>query len=427
MFTSWRMFALDFETSNYYSKNYLFDAQIYSVNTFVSENTLSHQLGNFTPHLDYVQYQGDTPYLLQLKQVQRRFTTRFLDSTTLQLQFGAGTSADTDGVNFSCPEDDDRKYVGKGLHRFVKKDVVYEGIDADVAEYNERYMFGAMGLDIDDIMDATINLSRKNYAILKPGGKVKLTGNTIKGKTIPKYIEKFLAKAIRMLLDGKGKEFVDYYYGYLEKIYNKQVPLVEIANKSKVKKTIESYRKRGTDKNGRDLPRQAHMELVIRDSVHVSLGDTLYYVNNGTRKSHGDISFSKTKKDPEGTLKFNCYLITEDQIKKNPDLTGEYNVPKYIDAFNKKVEPLLVVFPLHVRESLIIDNPELKQFYTSKELELIGGIATNPEDQDTLEELMTMSDGEIEFWRQKGLSSEYMIKDRFVESKESIGLKRQIG
>jgi len=42
------------------------------------------------------QYQGDTPYLLQLKGVQRRFTTRFLNNTTLQLQFGAGTSADTD-------------------------------------------------------------------------------------------------------------------------------------------------------------------------------------------------------------------------------------------------------------------------------------------------------------------------------------------
>ena len=107
---------------------------------------------------------------------------------------------DTDGVNFSCPDDvETRSYVGKGVHRFVKKDKVYEGIDADVAEYNERFMFGVMGLDIDDVMDATINLSRKNYAILKPGGKVKLTGNTIKGKTIQRYIEKFLSKAIRML------------------------------------------------------------------------------------------------------------------------------------------------------------------------------------------------------------------------------------
>ena len=327
---------------------------------------------------------------------------------------------DTDGVNFSSPEDvDSRKYVGKGLHRFVKKDVVYEGIEADVAEYNERFMFGVMGLDIDEVMESTVNFSRKNYAILKSNGKVKLTGNTIKGKTIPKYIEKFLAKSIRMLLDGKGKEFVDYYYEYLEKIYNKQIPLVDIANKSKVKRSIESYLKRGLDKNGRDLPRQAHMELIIRDKINVSLGDTLYYVNNGTRKSHGDISVSKTKKDPpEGTLKFNAYLITEDEIKKNPDLVGEYNVPKYIEAFNKKVEPLLVVFPLHVREALIIEDPEQKQFFTSKELELIGGVATNPGDQDTLEELMTMSDAEIEFWKQKGISSEYMIRDRFKELEE---------
>ena len=183
-----------------------------------------------------------------------------------------------------------------------------------------------------------------------------------------------------MLLDGKGKEFVDFYYQYLEKIYNKQIPLVDIANKSKVKKTVESYRKRGVDKNGRDLPRQAHMELIIRDGINANLGDTLYYVNNGSKKSHSDISFSKTKAKPEGELKFNCYLITEEQIKKNPDLTGDYNVPRYIEAFNKKIEPLLVVFPLHVRESLIIDNPENKQFFTSKELELVGGIPTNPEE-----------------------------------------------
>ena len=75
----------------------------------------------------------------------------------------------------------------------------------------------------------------------------------------------------------------------------------------------------------------------------------------------------------------------------------------------------MVVFPLHVRESLIIDNPENKQFFTSKELELVGGIPTNPEDQDTLEELMTISDAEVEFWERKGVSCEYMIRDRFKE------------
>ena len=37
----------------------------------------------------------DVPYLLQTKQVQTRFATRFLDATTLQLQFGAGNPNDT--------------------------------------------------------------------------------------------------------------------------------------------------------------------------------------------------------------------------------------------------------------------------------------------------------------------------------------------
>jgi hypothetical protein len=40
--------------------------------------------------------QGNTPYLLKLEKQQRRFVTRFLNSTTLQFQFGAGTVNDSD-------------------------------------------------------------------------------------------------------------------------------------------------------------------------------------------------------------------------------------------------------------------------------------------------------------------------------------------
>ena len=38
------------------------------------------------------------------------------------------------------------------------------GLDAVLAEFNENYMEGRMGLDIDDICNSTINFSRKNYA-----------------------------------------------------------------------------------------------------------------------------------------------------------------------------------------------------------------------------------------------------------------------
>jgi hypothetical protein len=39
---------------------------------------------------------GNTPYLLKLKKVQRRFATRFTSNNNLQIQFGAGTSTDSD-------------------------------------------------------------------------------------------------------------------------------------------------------------------------------------------------------------------------------------------------------------------------------------------------------------------------------------------
>ena len=56
------------------------------------------------------QNSDDTPYILQTKQVQRRFTTRFLNLTTLQLQFGSGNPADNDENVIPNPSN-----VGLGL------------------------------------------------------------------------------------------------------------------------------------------------------------------------------------------------------------------------------------------------------------------------------------------------------------------------
>jgi len=56
------------------------------------------------------QNSDDTPYILQTKQVQRRFTTRFINPTTLQLQFGSGNPADNDENVIPNPSN-----VGLGL------------------------------------------------------------------------------------------------------------------------------------------------------------------------------------------------------------------------------------------------------------------------------------------------------------------------
>jgi hypothetical protein len=53
---------------------------------------------------------GDAPYLLKLRKIQRRFTTRFKNSTTLQIQFGAGTATDSDEEIVPNPDN-----IGIGL------------------------------------------------------------------------------------------------------------------------------------------------------------------------------------------------------------------------------------------------------------------------------------------------------------------------
>jgi DNA polymerase elongation subunit (family B) len=316
---------------------------------------------------------------------------------------------DTDGFNFKIPDNvNELTYIGKGTHQSVVKDKKYIGIDACVAEYNEKFMRGFMKLGVDEIIESTINLSRKNYADLIDGD-VKLVGNTIKSAKLPIYIEEFLDKGIRMLLEGNGKEFIEHYYDYVEIIFNQEIPLVKIASKSKVKQTLDNYIENTKKKNkaGNPMPRQAHMELILKEDIKVNLGDTIYYVNTGTKKSHADVKAKKLK-DGSTEIEFNSSLISTQQIENNPDLTGEYNVSKYLSAFNTRIEPLLVCFSPEIRSKILIDNPSKRQYFTESQVELCSGFPTEPADQDTLDDVFVMEQKEIDFWDKVGVDPEYM-------------------
>jgi hypothetical protein len=91
--------CIDSDSNEWYEVDYLAQDTVYKSirNTNTNDPNLS-------------QYSGDTPYLLQLEQVQRRFVTRFLDSGSMAIQFGAGTSTDTDEYIIPNPDN-----VGLGL------------------------------------------------------------------------------------------------------------------------------------------------------------------------------------------------------------------------------------------------------------------------------------------------------------------------
>ncbi len=313
---------------------------------------------------------------------------------------------DTDGVNFSSPDDaDTHEYVGRGLNWNVKLGKVYRGPDADVAEYNDIFMRGEMALDTDGVWPSCINLARKNYAVMDAKGKIKLTGNSIKSKKLPLYIEEFLDKGVKLLLNGQGKEFIEYYYEYLQKIFDQKIALSKIAQRAKVKLTMDDYVKRLTQKTkaGNQMSRMAHMELALQAGIGVNLGDVIMYVNNGVKASHGDV-----QKKGDG-VQINCYMLDANILENNPDMTGEYNVPRAIVTFNKRIEPLLVCFKQDVRDQLLVTDPSDRGIFTTEQCELINGMPFEDGDQDKLDEdVLQITEAELKYWEKRGVKPDYI-------------------
>jgi DNA polymerase elongation subunit (family B) len=342
---------------------------------------------------------------------------------------------DTDGVNFETPDSAlEAVYIGKGLNELVKEGKEYKGIEAHTAEFNDIFMRNEMGLDIDYTAPACINVSRKNYIIklIKKGKeKIKLTGNTIKSKKLQTYVVEFLDEGLKYLLNGDGHSFVELYYNYVDKIYNKEIPLAKIANKARVKQSVSDYKKhiQKTTKSGSLMSRQAHMELILQNDYPAGLGDTIFYVNNGTKKSSGDVQkvTKPTKKQqeeftakhgypmPDGYIEVSCYMIPEKEITDNPNLLGDYNVARYLNNFNKRVEPLLVAFKPEIREDILIEDPKDRQYFTRNQCELVNGYPLKESGQDKFDEVMTLSDSEVVFWNKVGRDPFFMYVENSLE------------
>jgi hypothetical protein len=305
----------------------------------------------------------------------------------------------TDGVNLSYPvkyykningekveepiDIDDLIYINKGGKEF-------KGLRAIVEKFNEEELTGFLKVDYDKEWKATLNVARNNYVNLTKDDKIKIVGATIKSNVMPEYVEEFINNGLKLIMEDKPSDFVEYYYDYLGKIYNKKIPLKKIASKANIKQTIDSYKNRGKDKNGREKGKQAHMELLMCEGVDAKVGETVYYINIGTAKSHGDtkVLIDKITKQEYIASK----LILKEELEKNPELLGEYNIAKYVDAFNSRVTNLLVGFSERVKTTLLQTNPTNRQYYTDSELQL-----TNY-DNDSIEEAITMSSDEVKFW-----------------------------
>ena len=372
-------------------------------------------------------------------------------------QFGCvALLAVTDGINFQIPNTTKIKVTNEGVTEGVSEGVSEEmwqykdkvGIHALIEKFNEEEMPKPfMSIDDDGESISCLNLSRINYATLslvkdkktnEVHEKIKLTGNTIKSNVMPEYIEEFIDNGLELILHGKGKEFVDYYQNYVENIYHMRIPLKKIANKNKVKTSLSAYRKRGKDKNNRKKAMQAHMELLIekRDAIakelfekHKSefnlekiknisdidvitklvinympqepeLDSVVYHYNSGYKKSHGG---SRRITDKEtNDERFCATLISNEELMKNPNMTGKYNFEKYLDAFNKRVVILLAGFDPEIRKKILVKIDKKGELKKTEFNPLYDEIALKNFDLDDFDESMHLEDMEVDFWNKTG-------------------------
>lgn len=388
-----------------------------------------------------------------------------LDGTVVNA-LGMNVISNTDGFNFQMPKEeefrytDEHPYISDGRGRNSVKGKAYTHVYADVAEFEDRFLNQPynggtlkMGLGVDEFCDACIQFARKNYADLMPDGKTKKVGNTIKSRKMSSYLEKFIDEGVDLLLHGNGYKFLSNYYEYIEKIYNYQIPIRDIASKGNIKKTIKEYIEdtRKLTKAGAKKSRQAWYELVVRENISVNVGDTVHYINTGTKKGHSDVKrvtrffrhdaegnkeeitkdveklFKDQPKDvvkrtrlelakekygngafEEDEIILNCVLVPNEILDKEEDVLCseceglEYNVEKYIDQFNNRIKPLLVCFHPDIRDKILVTNPKDRRYFTEEESELVSGFPNKEGDQDTYEAMMTPERKEVEFWLKVG-------------------------
>ena len=227
-----------------------------------------------------------------------------LDGTVVNA-LGSNVISNTDGqlgFNFSLPTvyryTDENPYIGKGLGRNVKEGKAYTKAEADVAEFEDLFLntcynggWKRYGLDIDEYISSSINVSRKNYSDELPDGSIKFVGNTIKSRKMSGYLENFINDSIGLLLHCEGKKFLDNYYDYIDKIYNYQIPIRDIASKGNIKKSLDEYLEdmKTVTKSGSKKSRQAWYELALISGAKINVSDTIFYVNTGKKGTDSDV------------------------------------------------------------------------------------------------------------------------------------------
>ena len=278
----------------------------------------------------------------------------------------------TDSIHFVYTDkfNHDFEYVGLGKNDMVEKGKLYKGLQAYVHQFNDEYMVGYMGLDIDEEYECVVQLSKANY-FSRENGKIKTIGATAKTKTKSPYIGDFIDAIKPMLLDRDGESIRKLYLETIHKILDGKVKRKDIMGFKKINMEQEFYETTyiyDTDSSGKLNSRMAHHELVKQEKLRVGLGQRIYYMNVGNKKTDGNV---QVKKEKLGT-----YKCTKREAKRLKDLLTKKFLEKKL-SIQKDILDLGLVYP----KKLAVKNNYMNELFSTDFNsidEMVNAIVDNP-------------------------------------------------
>ena len=160
------------------------DGNIWYEVPYLGQGMVFDSIKNTNPNdPNFSSQEGDTPYLLKLKQTSRRFATRFQSPTTLQIQFGSGTSNDVneevtpnaDNVGIGLPFEKDKLTAAYSPQNFIFTNTY--GIAPSNTTLTVRYLTGG-GATANVPASSLITLSNNTVNFQVAGLTSNLADNT---------------------------------------------------------------------------------------------------------------------------------------------------------------------------------------------------------------------------------------------------------
>jgi DNA polymerase elongation subunit (family B) len=212
---------------------------------------------------------------------------------------GSVVLCDTDGVLFQLPLDD----------------MPDERVDRMIGEYIDGQMPEGVEIDNDGRFEKVFAYKRKNYALVKPDGSLKINGNSLMGRGMEEIFRDYIEDQIGALLDRDVQKAYKLHEQYKEEICG-GAGVARLVKRARVRMSLDEYKEKKVHGDENQLPQY---EAAIRaEELHdqPSLkGDVFWYYISGTGDPSPLYQNVKLQEEyTEGDENTTHYLSRLDQI-----------------------------------------------------------------------------------------------------------------